>query len=69
MAANAILALDIGTSTVRALVGTTAGGVLGLAQAPTPIRILDASNPLAREFDPDQVFRLLGRLVRHALRT
>lgn len=68
MAAKAVLALDLGTSTIRALVGTVPSGVLGLAQAPMPQVSPDPSNPLAREFDSNQVFRLTGRLARQALK-
>ena len=68
MAAEAVLALDVGTSTIRALVGTVPRGVLGLAQAPMRHVSPDPPDPLAREFDPNQVFRMVGRLARQALK-
>jgi len=67
VAGRPLIALDIGSSTLRALVGTVPGGVLGMASAPLCYVNTEGSGPLAREFEPDRLFARAGELVAEAL--
>ncbi len=63
-----LLALDMGSSTLRVLAGTASGEVLGVAHAPMSYVNIDSSNPLSREFDPDWLFAQTGDLVKQVLK-
>lgn len=62
-----LLALDFGTSTLRALVGTASGRPLASAQAPVRYFVPEGLSSMAREFSADEVFAGLVRLIREAL--
>ena len=66
MECKPLLALDFGTSTLRALVSAADGRVLASAQAPVSYFTPDGLSSLAREFRPDEVVSTLARLVRSA---
>lgn len=67
MVARAFLALDIGSSTLRALVGTPSAGILGAASAPMRYVRPDPEDPLSLQIQPDDLFAKAGVLVRRVL--
>ena len=63
----AFLALDIGSSTLRVLLGDPHRGVLGAASAPMRYVRPDPADPFSLQVQPDDLFAEAGRLVRRVL--
>ena len=67
MAAEHVLALDLGTSAARCLVCQSDGTPIGLSERGYPLASLDGLSEFAREFAPQDLAGLLDDLVREAL--
>ena len=64
-----LLAIDIGTSTVKVVLTDIAGRVLGSSVAPTDYITPDDASELSREFSPDDLWASLVNLIGQTLQS
>lgn len=64
-----VLGLDLGTSSVKALVATVAGEPVSAHAVKTPIRSARGMGPLAREFSPSRLWEAVVSAIRGALQS
>ncbi|MBI4233691.1 MAG: FGGY-family carbohydrate kinase [Chloroflexi bacterium] len=67
MPPRCFLGLDLGTSSLKAVVADAQGVVLGTASREPPYLTPEGASPLAREFSPKGLWRTLCELAREAL--
>ena len=63
-----LLAIDFGSSSMRCVVIDHRGRTLAFSSAPTKVARPPDLAPLGKELDPQGTWRMVGRLVKHALR-
>lgn len=66
--ARGILALDLGTSTLKALLTDPKGHIQGFASASMDYRVPEDSSPWARELSPEELWERLCDVVHRCLR-